>query len=241
MAYLSRRFTWTNHSETGIDGWLPDATKHDELFLPSGGVGVAHDTMEHFVMDGSMLDECHAFGAMWFIRAQPNRLRDYERVYYTRAHSFANDLATMYRDNQYADLPEGKLPRPVDCLFDLYAEREEMRTEFLKLAEGEDSDRYVESEYNTASDILASREQDHEWFDRAFAHIARGVLKAKKRWGSSVGGSGSGYEACDLFFQLVKDVDKIRGEEGDTLAVHINIKRLSYNVVVNGHNIDEGY
>lgn len=70
MSTMTRTFRWVDDSQTktGNSGWLP--TWFDcESYDPSGGLGVAHDCLEHRFTDrGLWHQELMAFGAMIYAR-----------------------------------------------------------------------------------------------------------------------------------------------------------------------------
>lgn len=249
MSTLTRRFTWTNHSETGLIGWLPVACADDPLFLPSMGLGVAHDTLEHFSMDGSMEDECLAFGSLYFIRIETGRLRDFEHARFTPAQTFGSDLCEMFRSNDYADLKDPGRVLPSLNTSDMWTHRDAMRLEFIRMvhSEGADDGVFEVSEYRTAEEVATFEQSIGEWFDRAFLWMTLGYRKAMRRWNghghnSSLANSTHAcYEAADLFWELAKTIDRDYGEndyrqEGDTLAVHVNIRRRSFNIICSTPN-----
>lgn len=63
---ISKRFTFCDTHPSGIEGW--QIAGAPECFEPSSGLGVAHDAMEHFDLDGTLESELLAFGAALYIR-----------------------------------------------------------------------------------------------------------------------------------------------------------------------------
>jgi hypothetical protein len=65
---LTMRFVLAHDPERFGTGWRP---AHQPDFDPTGGMGVAHDVLEHFPGDdGSLKDELQAFGAILLIRVE---------------------------------------------------------------------------------------------------------------------------------------------------------------------------
>lgn len=83
MAYF-RRFTYVDGRDTdrGLPGWLLDKRPD---FDPVDNLGVVHDSMEHFTLDGSITDEGWAFGCMLWGRTRTG--------FWTNGSSYASALA----------------------------------------------------------------------------------------------------------------------------------------------------
>ncbi len=204
---------------------------------PGYGLTVAHDTLEHFKMDCSMEDEMLAFGSIWYIRMECGRIQNYKTVFRPNEDIMASDIHDVFRDNLYADL------KPKACGFS-------ENTEFLRGAKEKIRERFMHYAMNddreVTDDITDFEAYAAAWFETAFAWIHHGYCKARKRWAGK-GSLATGYdahEACDLFFELSEYVDKYFGEskewaEGETMTVHVNIKRRSFNIVTSrGRSFD---
>ncbi len=64
--WIRREFEWADDDRFGV-GWR---SAINPSFDTVRGFGVAHDVMEHFTQDGSLVDEAHAFGSMLWGRVQ---------------------------------------------------------------------------------------------------------------------------------------------------------------------------
>lgn len=231
MAYITREFVYMTHDETGIDGWMPTDYGDNPLFLPNSGLGIAHDTLEHFKLDGTVVDELLAFGSVWYLRIETGRLTEHGSTL-AMGDVFASDIYNIYRDESaygneaipYVRTP----PRGYEII-----ERGQEATMTAKIMG------YIEqdmSREDVADDDFAERMADaREWCRRAFNYIRLGYRKAQRRW------EGRGphcnphrqHYACDLFWDLAQTVDGMpKGEPGDKLKVVVNALRLSFNVTV---------
>lgn len=65
---IHRIFEWREDQELGGYGWI---MKGQPTFNASTGLGIAHDTLEHFANRyGSIADEMLAFGAILRVRVE---------------------------------------------------------------------------------------------------------------------------------------------------------------------------
>lgn len=243
MSTLTRHFVWYHHPDTGDEGWIPANTTRNDLFTPGTGLTVAHDLLEHPRMDMTMEDEMLAHGAMWFIRCEQNRLVNYGRQQYRmNTDVIGSTMAEVLRENDYRDLEPCRRVRSYH-LSELDANEEEILRLFVKYAEseGRSDSVYEVSEDRTEEDVAQFRRYVTAWGDTAMNWIRRGYLQAKRRW-SPRGSLATGYpahEACDLFWELVEDLDKNHASAEDSwaggyrerMAIHVNIRRRSYNIV----------
>lgn len=70
---LSRTFTVKEHEEYGSIGLQPDWVGNQAMVEPIGGMGAAHDILEHPINGiGGAENEFMALGAMYWIRGQNN-------------------------------------------------------------------------------------------------------------------------------------------------------------------------
>ena len=221
MAYLTRRFTYCKHENSGIDGWLPDSAKHNELFLPSEGNGVAHDTLEHPKLDGTLVDEMLEFGHIWYIRVEGDGS--------VQANTIASsDLPHIFHDEWERGthhLPDLGCPRngyeAIEQGYD-----DSLLPLFMQTVE---DDTFRDADLEGESLEEARREAEH-WFLCAMNLMRRGYQQAAQRWrgrGSLATRMGN-YEAASLYQDLKDAVDELHGEEGDTLTIHVNILRRTY-------------
>jgi hypothetical protein len=241
MSYLSRRFAWINDHESGMQGWLPESVKDIECFIPnSGGVGVAHDMLEHPKMDGTNADELLAAGHLWYGRIEPGRLAPRGFAgYFPDWHTTASQIGDTFCDADYQDIPRIRMPADPHghlCHFNRHADVLEAKVlENMHDGVREDSDLLTVSENRTAQEVA-----DFKLYMKAWAHDAmnwarRGILQAHRRWGAHNG------EMADVFWELAGEVDKYHGDEEEapyypTMDIHVSIKRRSFNIVRRAHD-----
>lgn len=211
-------------------GWIVESVKDDELMMPGLGLTVAHDTLEHFKMDSSIEDELKAFGSIYFIRMETGRLRDNGPLYRSHPDIMAQDMWDVFYDNDYKDVLPRRLGYSEDAQC-LVADREDIRRFFLAHTPDDGSD---------VDDITDFDMYKAAWFDTAFAWIHHGYCLARARWigrGSLNMGSGSAqHQAADLFWELAQRINQHYSEkedwmEGESMTVHVNIKRRTFNIV----------
>ena len=84
-------FVFGEDSEFGTDGWIPKANLD---FNAMNGMGVAHDTMEHFNLgEGTLEEEFLAFGSMFYIRVEGGYFHNYTRSHLRPVDHLSSDLA----------------------------------------------------------------------------------------------------------------------------------------------------
>lgn len=234
MATLTRKFIWHDgkKNDHGLEGWFPIGLEDDEHFLPNtGGAGLAHDTLEHFKLDGTVTDEMMALGSLFYIRGETGRMRE-RGSFFTLSENFADLMHSVYEETRYADFDtKDRIRKPVAEMECLEAEMPEIEKAFMLKVERNDSD----VDFSTDEPF---RSFTADWFRTASYWLMRGYLKAQRRWQR---GSITGYgaeEACDMFWHLSKVLEDHKNEEtcpegrgGNLLTIHCNLKRRSFNIV----------
>lgn len=212
MAYIKRVFVWDDghYGDSGIDGWVPKTGKGAQFMTPGGGATVAHDTLEHFRLEGTIEDELEAFGAFFYGRLEHGNSasRDF-------AETLALDLASLRQDSA-TRLPKMLRTRPDaqasyfdECADDIVAKA------VVAMRDQEDGD-------------VHGPEYSREWASAAIHWMRRGYRLARKRWSNPEAwerGNGN-YTAQAVFTGIEKEVDRITKYAADYLTSGITELRV---------------
>lgn len=208
--WIRREFVWDAGNEME-PGWrLSTQPGFDTV----SGLGVAHDVMEHFTLDGSLVDEAHAFGTMLWGRVEGSWVGWPDGTRYP--YIMAPDAA------QFISLSGSTLPArgPAKPLYDDELEGlvQKLQLEILRVLP-EQAEMY---------------NSDYDWVEDGSRHAAlfcayvrEGYRKAARRWGGM-----HNYTWADLFSQIDKHPlsNEEPDSENDKLIVSVNIRRSRVNV-----------
>lgn len=196
---IVRDFLYETSDENGLTGlkplWFPNAD-------PTFGDGVAHDTLEHFKSETSILEgESEAIGSFVLLRLL-NPARADTRSVGNKEQALCNDVREMLRG---AGAESFALPRAIATRPLADRKADSIIVEGVRLAfRGESAQESLMEE----ADISAERAQEllTEQAEAGFiAWIRRGYRRALKRYGDTdyytVG--------SDLFDAIAKRVDKV--------------------------------
>lgn len=201
-------FEWREDEEFGGYGWIPKGKPH---FNANEGLGIAHDTLEHFPADANvetMDAEMRAFGAMLYMRVESG-------WYYQNAYRGAADVhlgSDIGRFLQEVRFDQWKLTNPgITRRIDETMEDEMdaiFKTAIKNANEWRDDDPHFKLDHTT------------DWMR---GWMRRGYRACIKRYHGA-----KPHELAYLFDQVKETVDKQyeRGDEGQELHVLVNHKTL---------------
>ena len=213
--WIRREFEW-REDERGVEDWgLTNVSSFDAV----QGFGVAHDCMEHFKLDGSLLDEAHAFGAILWGREQGDWIgwRNSHRRNEHFADVMASDAAEIIAVHGHT-LPTIRSV-PIAREYDMDRHVDQL---FIRTMDA--LPKWVE--HNGSSyDVEQHGRQDVHLF---CAHVRAGFRMAQRRWGKYM----APYTWADLFQQIV--ANPLTSEEPEShnsrLIVSISPKRQAVSV-----------
>lgn len=207
---IIRTFTCKEHQEYGGLGWQPDWVENQAMVDPIGGMGVAHDILEHPLRGiGGAENEFMAFGSIYWIRGQNNWWRQNGNFLSVEDHM----------SSDYAQI----LPRIIEGYETL---KSPGRTTRL------DDDRAEEVFHNSIQMgfLTTIAEQDHleegihdlihdGGKDRVLGWLRKGYRMAQKRYKGI-----DSYDVACIFTNIMNDADKRlkHAEEGMKLKVWID-------------------
>lgn len=187
------------HNETfGNLGFIEKGAP--STFDPIGAIGVAHDCLEHFPKDnGSIDNECKAFGAAAWIRGQGG--------YYYPPNTFATAFASEFPDlwRHYQDGVKLAEPKGTALYSGIVVDAIDSGRKYLiESLEGEQYD----------------KDEMKKFFSDCKYWMQIGYRDAKERYPSVD-------LALSLFKQIEKGVENYIGiaEEGDEIHVHYKVAR----------------
>jgi hypothetical protein len=211
------KFRYAEDEEFGSMGWIPLS---QPAFNASEGLGVAHDTMEHFTLDGTMEEEMLAFGSIFFIRVETGYLLQNNYSGYSPGKILAGDVSGFFRNawcgGQACVLkPYVGRPRHLDTC--LEHDLDELCRETLRLIRAELDDDDADWRGFKANNLDLTQRLKH-W-------IRAGYWKCKARYRGA-----SCFELADAFDTIVRDVNAIKHmEEGERLHCTVRLTKVRQN------------
>lgn len=225
---LIRQFKKAENDEYGTDGWRMVGAP--STYFPIGGMGVAHDLLEHRRNDnGTIRDELLAFGAMLYVRGDGgywarsgSRVKPGENL----GGEMANDLGIKYEGI------ERGIPDPKRTLrLDDYVE--EWIDEALNSARRE-----VKEHLNSYKDDEPfTMKQVEEFLSRSRGWLRKGYRAAQRRY--------RGIDVCllsHLFAEIEKKADQLLTEDMSgycPMVIHLDVKRGDARVYLDESSLDE--
>jgi len=212
---LIREFRRAENDEYGENGWLMKGAP--STYMPIGGMGVAHDLLEHRRNDeGSVRDELLAFGAMLYVRGEggywnrnASRLEPGEHL----GGEMANDLGIKYEGIERGIPDPGRTLRLEDDV-------EEWIEQAIRGCRSEIKEHL--SGWHTG-DAPFSGDQINEFLDRARGWLRRGYRMARRRY--------KNIDVCvlsHLFAEIEKKADHLlKDDMADycPMVVRLDVKR----------------
>jgi hypothetical protein len=159
------------NENTGEMGWLDSRIRGSDVFEPlSGGLGLAHDCLEHAAFD-SVADEIEAHGAMYRIRYEGGWSSGYG--YTLSIDSFASEWENLLRGLMAESyLPDPPKTRPLDATI------EEDISSIIEQGKAYCMQNFLDFEPDNSEAI-----RDLERIASVFrAHFRRGYRKAGQRF-----------------------------------------------------------
>lgn len=211
----SLTFKWALDDDFGEFGWVPiDQPK----FNASRGMGVAHDTLEHFdVASGTLEEELMAFGSIFYIRVQSGHLMERNPYSTSPGEVLAGDLSRFLTDQWYqgrnAQVIQTHPGRPRH-LPDLESDLDESVTATMRMLAddlGDDAMReFRQANPNVRKDL-------RRW-------IRAGYWKCKAKYGSA-----PGWRLAEAFDTIAREVDALKhNDEGDELRVTVRLAKANH-------------
>jgi hypothetical protein len=207
-------FHYTEDEEYGGMGWIP---LKQPKFNASEGLGVAHDTMEHFTLDGTMEEEMLAFGSIFYIRVETGLLLQNNYSGYSPGKILAGDVSGFFRNawgegaNRILKPYQGR-PRHLESY--LEHDLEELCLHAMRQLRDEIGD------YGTATEWQDFRAANPSIEDNLKRWIRAGYWKCKARYRGA-----SCHDLADAFDTLVRKVKDIKCPDyGDRLRCTVQVK-----------------
>lgn len=203
--WISKTYVW-DEDDKG-EGWRLESNPGFDCVM---GFGLAHDTMEHFSLDGSLLDEAHAFGTMLWGRVVGcwQGWPDGTRYPYIMAEDAAEFIC-----QQGHTLPLRGAQKPLDDS-ELEAMVQTLQLEIVRVLP-----QWAET-YNAMYDVEADGPVHASLFCK---HVRDGYRKAVRRWGRTM----HAYTWADLFSRIDKHplANRRPDSENDKLVVSVSPRR----------------
>lgn len=208
-------FHYIEDQELGGMGWIPIK---QPKFNASTGFGVAHDTMEHFTLDGTVESEIMAFGSIFYIRVETGVIHERNFSGRSAGEILAGDISGFFGrawsdDGRSSVLKayEGR-PRHLDSC--LEHDLEECTRHAMRLLRDEIGD------YGSATEWTDFRAANPSIEDNLKRWIRAGYWKCKARYKGA-----SCHDLGDAYRQLAEQVNAIKyPDEGDRLRCTVQIE-----------------
>jgi hypothetical protein len=204
-------FDWREDKEFGHYGWIMTGMPD---FNASTGLGIAHDTLEHFANgDGSLTDEMMAFGAMMYIRGEGGYFDALPNNNNVPHLQLGGDICRFLQDERRGSIHIRKPPRTYSI--------GEMDSEIqLSIKEGV---RLANSELDDGDTPFSTGEVT----DRMIGWMRIGYRKAERRYCNA-----APIYLAHLFTEIRDTVDRQfkHGEEGEKLIVKVCQKSLKFRI-----------
>jgi len=212
----------------GSEGWIP---KIQPEFDAMSGLGVAHDSMEHFnIAAGTLEEEFLAFGSMLYIRVESGWFYS-NGNYGTPARNMASDLARFIYERWLNDgeglKPVKGRPRHLDETLEHDLHEIAVETKRLIGSEFEYDPEESYAEFKAANVYLSDRIK--QW-------IRQGYWRAKRRYRDA-----SVYDLADCFTQIRDKVEKLTkyAQEGEELQIRVKVSRGRAIPTINHRTLEE--
>lgn len=211
MSLIQLNFAYGTDNN-GSEGWI---VKSQPDFDAVGGLGVAHDSMEHFdTAAGTLEEEILAFGSMLYIRVESGWFHYNNN--FSAAKNMASDLARFI----YERWSSGDCLRPVkgrprhldECL---EHDIEETIRETRRLLGSE-------FEYDREDSYAEFNRQNAYVYERLKGWMRQGYWKAKRRYRDA-----STFDLAECFTQIRDKVEKLTkyAQEGEELEIRVKVSR----------------
>lgn len=210
-----REFEWAEDEELGGEGWMLKGAPYG--FNVAFGLGVAHDTLEHFPNKyGGIENEMLAFGSIMYLRAEGGYWYNVGS-FRSPAESMASDVYKFLVEDQELQIQPRKT-RKLEEDSEPELVLADMETEFCKLWESEG--------YHGDPHERWTLEEGLQAFRKAADWIRTGYRMAVARY------PGHPSEWAYLFDQMVREVDKqhSRADYGEILRVSVDLQRTTYSL-----------
>lgn len=201
---IVRKYIWALDGDYEIFGWRP--LRMPSFNVSRNGVGIAHDTLEHHsATDTSIEAEWRAFGAMLYLRAEPDYWKMYGQhtaKYNDPAFQMSGDVARFIHESIESERRPADPGRTLPLSDDLEATLADIcnlaRTELLH-------------------DMDISREVAEHDLKVVVGWMRRGYRQAARRWGMD------DWRRAEMFNEMARRVDELGYEhlEGTTMSISI--------------------
>ncbi|MHB0929387.1 MAG: hypothetical protein ACYC3W_10900 [Candidatus Nanopelagicales bacterium] len=224
---IRKSFLWEEDRTLGGYGWIPEGMPG---FNASKGLGVAHDTLEHFANDtGDLTAECQAFGAMLYIRGEGGYFSQIGTYNPNPAYHMGSDLGRFVIESLMEGISDyDAYIKPPPLTYKLNPDTEELLTEIKEEALKQailflNGIANPDEQDISRADIIQKLDEINSWMRRGYR---RAVLRYHKA---------SAVELAYLFSTLEAKVDKFytQGDVGDRLVVKVNPTTLQFAVEQN--------
>lgn len=208
MSLVQLDFVYGEDPEYGGDGWIP---KLMPKFNASQGLGVAHDSMEHFnVAAGTLEEEILAFGSMLYMRVETGWFYQ-QGTWRSAGDILGGDLANFLRERWYAgEMLRSVKGRPRHLDDDMETELDSIIDETKRQLRGELDDDWEDFKRDTI-----------DVWNRLRRWMRQGYWQAKLRYRGA-----SNHDLAYAFTEIRDTVDRIKwAQQGDELHVRLSINR----------------
>jgi len=226
---LIREFRRAENDETGENGWLMKGAP--STYIPIGGMGVAHDLLEHRQGDeGTVKDELLAFGAILYVRGLGGYFQR-KGSYYSPGENLGGEMASDL-GIKYEGIERG-IPDPGRTLR-LEDDVEEWIDQAIKGCRKEIQEH---SRGYGDSDTPWSGDQSNEFLTRARGWLRRGYRMARRRY--------KDIDVCvlsHLFAEIEKKADHLlKDDMADycPMVVRLDVKRGNVMVYLDESSLGE--
>jgi len=215
-------FEWREDREFGGEGWI---LKGFPDFNASQGIGIAHDTLEHFAGgDGSLSHEMLAFGSMLYMRGESGWFHQYGNAR-GAADNMGSDIARFLDEMSYQDMGLRNPGRTYALRDGLEDDLQAILTKGL--SDANENARYNGSEVAT----VFTRDYKIEWMA---GWMRRGYRMCKKRWPGA-----SASDMSWLFRQIQRDIDRRFKEGNHYEELHVRVNPTTREFQINRRYQDE--